>query len=177
MPITTRILLRSTICLLTSLAICQQPTAHKIQLTAPTIQRTATFAVWRTDFYICTGIAYAKSLGQTVDDFANFVGNHHDWENMRGKGLEPAAKTLNFLIKLYENGRFEVLAQSDSLVSMRSNRPYAPYFKEGPIFGVSIDEFERCLWGHIAILAARIGLDFKYRIQGEDINSTLSFRK
>jgi hypothetical protein len=150
---------------------------QKIQLTPPTIERTASFAVWRTDYYICTGIAYARSVGKTVDDFATFVGNNHSWESMRGKGLEPPVKLLNFAIKNYKNGSFEILAESDSSVTMRSNRPYAPYFKDGPMLGVSIDEFERCLWGHIAILADRIGLDFKYKIQGEQITSTLSIRK
>ena len=177
MPITTRILLGSTMCLLTSLAVCQQPAVHKIQLTPPTIQRTATFAVWRTDYYICTGIAYAKSLGKTVDDFATFVGNNHSWQSMRGKGLEPPVQLLNFAVGLYGTGKFEIVSESDTLVTMRSNRPYATYFKDGSMLGVSIDEFERCLWGHIAILAARIGLDFKYKIQGDQINSTLSYSK
>ena len=177
MPITTRILLGSTICLLTSLALCQQPAVHKIPLTSPTVQTVARYAVWRTDFYICTGIAYAKSLGKTVDDFAAFVGSQHSWEEMRGKGLEPAVQILNFAVGLYGNGKFEILSESDTLVTMRSNRPYAPYFKNGPMLGVSIDEFERCLWGHMVILAARIGLDFKYKIEGEQINSTLSFKR
>ena len=177
MGISTKFMVLPAMLLLTSLAMCQQAVMHKIQLTPPTIERTANFAVWRTDYYICTGIAYARSLGKTVDDFTTFLGNHHDWEDMRGKSLAPPVKLLYFLIKNYKNGDFQILSESDSSVTMKWNRPYAEYFKDGPQLGVTLDEFETCLWGHVAIMARRIGLDFRYKIQGEQITSTLSIEK
>ncbi len=177
MPITCKLFMPSAMCLLTSIAVCQQPTAQKIELNPPTVETTASYAVWRTDYYICTGIAYAKSLGKTVDDFAQFVGNNHSLEILRGKGLEPVVKLLNFVVRNYKNGTFEIIAESDSSVAMRSNRPYAPYFTGGSMLGVSLDEFERCLWEHIVISTSRIGLDFRYKIQGDQITSTLSIGK
>jgi hypothetical protein len=173
----TNILLLCAISLIISSAYCQQPKANKIQLTPPPIQLTAHVAVWRTDYYICTGIAYARSLGKTVDDFAVFVGDHHTWEELRGKGLEPVVKVLNLLIRNYQNGTFEIVSESDTCVTMRSNRPYATSFKDGPLLGVTVDDFEHFLWGHMTILADRIGLGFKYEIQGGYVTSTLSLRK
>ena len=35
------------------------------------------FTAWRVDYYICTAIAYAKSMGKDANDFAEFVGTHH----------------------------------------------------------------------------------------------------
>ena len=163
--------------LFNGLALAQERGTQKIQLTPPAIETTASFAVWRTDYYICTGIAYAKSLGKTADDFAAFVGSHHSWESIRGKGLAPPVQLLYFVIKNYEDGKFEILSESDSSVTMRSNRPYASYFTDGPLLGVTVDEFEICLWKHIGIMADRIGLDFVYRIEGDQITSTLSIRK
>jgi hypothetical protein len=177
MIITTRFLMTLCFFLFYGLALSQERGPQKIQLTAPTIERTANFAVWRTDYYICTGIAYARSLGKTVDDFAAFVGSQHSWEGMRGKGLAPPVQLLYFVIKNYKDGRFEILAESDSSVTMRSNRPYASYFKAGPLLGVTVDEFEPFLWKHIGIMAGRIGLDFVYRIEGDQITSTLSIKK
>jgi hypothetical protein len=177
MNIAKRFLMTFCILLFSSLAISQEKTTQKIQLTAPTIETTADFAVWRTDYYICTGIAYARSLGKTVDDFAEFVGSHHSWEDMRGKGLAPPVQLLYFLIKNYKDGKFEILSESDSSVTMRSNRPYASYFNDGPLLGVTVDEFESCLWKHIGIMARRIGLDFVYRVEGDQITSTLSIKK
>ena len=177
MNITTRLVFTFNFSLLSCIAICQDSQSVKIQLTDPTIERTASFAVWRTDYYMCTGIAYTKSLGKTVDDFATFVGNNHSWEGMRGKGLAPPVKLLHFVIKNYKDGKFEILSESDSLVTMRSNRPYKAYFKDGPQLGVTLEEFEICLWKHIGIMANRIGLNFIYQIDGDQITSSLSIRK
>ena len=154
----------------------EQPAPVTIHLTSPSTETIARWSVWRTDYYICTGIAYAKSLGQTVDDFATFVGNTHSWEDMEGQGLAPPVQLLYFAIKSYEGGEFEILSESDHSVAMRCNRPYASYFQSGPSLGVSLNEFEACLWKHAAILADRIGLDFVYRIEGDQVMATLSTR-
>jgi hypothetical protein len=178
MNVSARSLFTSAFLLLASFAVSQERIHQKIKLTDwDSVESKANFAVWRTDFYICTGIAYAKTLGKTTDDFAHFVGNAHSWDEIKGKGLSPAVQLLYGLIRLYKNGKFEIVFESDTLVTMRSNRPYMLYFNDGPMLGVSIDEFERCLWGHIAILADRVGLLFKYRIEGDQITSTLSIKK
>jgi hypothetical protein len=158
---------------------CQVQEHQKIQLKDffASADEKANYAVWRTDYYLCTGIAYAKSMGKTPSDFAVFVGNHHSWEGIKGQGLEPAVQILNGLIKLYQNGSFEITSESDSLVTMRSNRPYIVYFSNDQMLGVSVDEFESCLWGHIKILADRIGLNFNYKIEGDQIVSSLAIKK
>jgi len=173
-----RFLFASAFLVLVTFAVSQERTHQKIKLTDwDSVGSKANFAVWRTDFYICTGIAYAKTLGKTTDDFAHFVGNAHSWDEIKGKGIAPAAQILYGLIRLYENGKFEIVSESDTLITMRSNRPYRSYFKDGPMLDVSIDEFERCLWGHIAILADRVGLLFKYRIEGDQITSSLTMKQ
>ena len=148
-----------------------------MKITTPTIEETANYAVWRTDFYICTGISYAKSLGKTVDDFARFVGNAHSLESLKGQGLEPPVQLLDSLIKNYKNGNFEILSETDSLVTMKSNRPYAEYFNNGAMLGVTLEEFERYLWSHIVIMFNRINLDFAYHIEGNSIMYSLSIRE
>jgi len=174
-----RLLLVFNLSLLGTFALCQEQEHQKIQLKDPfsSIEKKANYNIWRTDYYICTGIAYSKSQGKTVEDFTKFVGTHHSWSGIKGKGLEPAVQILNGLIKLYEDGKFEILSESDTLVTMQSNRPYREYFKNGPMLGVSLDEFESCLWGHIIILADRIGLIFKYNIEGDQIVSSLNIKK
>jgi hypothetical protein len=179
MKTSTRLYLTFSFSLFVCCTLCQGQEYQKIQLkdNFTSIEDRANYNIWRTDFYICTGIAYAKSLGKTANDFAVFVGNHHSCENIKGKGLEPAVQILNGLINLYGNGKFEIISESDSLVTMRSNRPYKNYFKSGPIFGVSVDEFESCLWGHIVIMSDLIGLRFKYKIESDQIVSSLELKK
>ena len=165
--------------LLTSFILCKGQGYQKIQLkdSFDSDDKKANFAVWRTDYYICTGIAYAKSIGKTPSDFAEFVGNHHSWNGIKGKGLEPAVQVLNGLIKLYPGGKFEVTSESDTIVNIQSNRPYKGYFKNDGMLGVTVEEFESCLWGHIAILANRIGIIFTYKIVDDQIISSLKIKK
>ena len=174
-----KFLLTSVLLLITFLALGQDNVTKKIQLKDrfPTAIEKSNFNIWRTDFYICTGIAYAKSLGRTTDDFATFVGNTHSWELIKGKGLEPAVQILYGLIMLYQNGRFEIISESPAFVTMQFNRPYKVNFSKGYQLGVSLEEFERCLWGHIKILADRIGLNFEYNIVGEQIISSLKINE
>ena len=49
-------------------------------------------------------------------------------------------RLLHFVIKNYKEGKFEILTESDSSVTMKSNRPYKAYFKDGPQLGVTIEE-------------------------------------
>ncbi len=152
----------------------QADSSATIQLPPPSAEQIAGFAVWRVDYYICTCIAYAKSLGKTVEELISYVGNAHDWEEMRGKGVVPPVRFLYFLIMNYKNGEFEILSQSDISIQMRFNRPYAPFFANDPMLGVSIEEFESFLWDHITIMAKRIELDFIYQVEGDFISATLS---
>ena len=169
-----KFLLTSVLFMTTFIANGQDNFYKKIQLKdpLPTTLEKSNYNIWRTDFYICTGIAYAKTFGKTTDDFATFVGNTHSWESIKGKGLEPAVQILYGLIMLYHTGKFEIISESPDLVTMQFNRPYKEYFSEGTQLGVSLDEFERCLWGHIKILADRIGLNFEYKIVGDQIISS-----
>jgi hypothetical protein len=178
MRILIRLLFSFIYLILAGSAFTQDQTYQKIQLKDwDSVQSSANVAVWRTDYYICTGIAYAKTLGKTTDDFTHFVGNAHSWDGISEKDLPAAVQILYGLIRLYENGKFKILSESDTLVTMLSNRPYKPYFSEKRMLSVTIDEFERCLWGHIAILAERRGLDFKYKIKDDEIISSLKIKK
>jgi hypothetical protein len=151
----------------------QQP-PFKIKLAPPSEGEVVKFAVWRTDFYICTGISFAKRVGKPVEDFVSFVGETHSWEDMRGQGLEPPVQLLYFAIKSYDGGEFEIISEAENCVTMKSNRPYARFFKNNSMLDVSLEEFELCLWQHISIMAKRINLDFTYRIEGNHVFLTLS---
>jgi hypothetical protein len=67
-----------------------------------------------------------------------------------------------------------LLTESNSSAKMRWNRPYTSYFKNGPVLGVSLEEFESYLYGHVAIMTKRIGIDFKYDIKQDTVIGTIS---
>jgi hypothetical protein len=55
---------------LISPSYAQDATATKIQFQETPIEGKHSFTAWRVDYYICTALAYAKSMGHSVEDFA-----------------------------------------------------------------------------------------------------------
>jgi hypothetical protein len=160
--------------LLGSFGFSQESQKLKKQLTDYSIEDKQSWAVWRTDYYICTGIAFAKSLGMTANDFTAFVGSKHNITSPNDTSINAVVRTLHLLITNYPKGQFEIITESNSSVSMKWNRPYKSYFGEEPILGVTIEEFEAFLYGHAAIMTKRIGINFKYDIKVDTVFGTLT---
>jgi hypothetical protein len=150
---------------------------RRIRLADAPADRRLSYTTWRTDYYICTGIAYAKSLGHSVEDFAAYVASQHEMGTTSADGLTKIAQLLYFGLTNYPKGQVVVTAESDTAITMQFNRAYAAYFKKGPVLGVTMDEFERCFWGHLEILAKRKGFGFDYRIEGGNVTFTISLAK
>ncbi len=159
-----------------NIILAQEADSSRFNLTKAPIEKTARYAVWRTDYYICTGIAYAKSIGKTTDDFMKFVAEAHGdaLNSWKGKGLGPVVNLLNFVITNYPNGTYKIVSESPTTVKIKANRPYESYFTEGDMLGVTIDEFERCLWGHVQLMLKLIDIEFDYFADGEFVELTLT---
>ena len=110
-----------------------QAQTTQTQLTNLPIESKLDWATWRTDIYICTGIAFAKSIGMTANDFAVFVGNNHSITSPDDTTISAVVKTLNMLFTTYPKGKFELLTESNLMATMKWNRPYTAYFENGRI--------------------------------------------
>jgi len=169
-------ILTLTLILSVNIAFAQEADSSRFNLTKAPVERTARYAVWRTDFYICTGIAYAKSVGQTTDDFTKFVADTHvkTLNSLKGKGLEPIVELINFVITNYPNGTFEIVSESQTKIKAKTNRPYIRYFNNGYMVGVTVDEFERCQMGHLQLMLKSLGIEFDYNVVGDYMELTLT---
>ena len=118
----------------------------------------------------------------------NFIAETHveTLKPMKGKGLEPIVKLLHFYVTNYPNGTFEIISESENTVKVKFNRPYSEYFttrpyneyfKNGQILGVTLDEFEKCLWGHFQIMLKSIEIDFEYHVKDNFVEALLSRRE
>ena len=159
------------------LSYTQDTIAFKTQFQETPLEAKHRFTAWRVDYYICTGIAYAKSMGQSVEDFAEFVGKHHNLTYPNDQTLYAAAQTGHYALTSYPGGKYEIISESDSVIVAKSNRPYKVYYKDGPMLSVTIDEFEKYFWGHVAIMASKINIDFKYEIKEDEVIQTFSYKK
>jgi hypothetical protein len=159
---------------ISNLGLSQEIQNSKTQLVDRPIESKLNYATWRTDYYICTGIAYAKSLGMTAKDFAVFVGNRHTLTGPKDTSISAIVKSIYMVMTTYPKGKVELLTESNSSATMKFNRPYLSYFRNGPVLGVTIDEFEEYLLGHVAIMTKNIGTEFKYDIKGDTIFGKLT---
>ena len=91
----------------------------KIELEETPLETKHRFATWRVDYYICTGIAYAKSMGQSVEDFAEFVGTHHDLTWTNDQTLSGAVQSGHLVLTHYPGGTYEIVSESDSVIGAK----------------------------------------------------------
>jgi hypothetical protein len=163
----------------------QKKESSGIELNNASIENRINYAVWRADFYICSGIAYAKSVGKSPDDFMNFIAETHvvTLQPMKGMGPGPFVELLHLYITNYPNGTFKVLSESENTVNIEFNRPYKEYFtnspyheyfEDGKILGVTLEEFEKCLWGHFQIMLKSMEINFEYQIKDDSIEALIS---
>lgn len=76
----------------------------------------------------------------TVDDFAAFVGSKHSITSPEDTSISAVVKVFNMVMTTYPEGKVELLKESNSSATMRWNRAYSSYFRNGPVLGVSIEE-------------------------------------
>ena len=108
-------------------------------------------------------IAYAKSMGQTVEEYAGAVADLF----APGWG-EPDSGSLTIVrgmhrnFSLFPNAEFEIVEQSEESVTARVNRPWAGYFGEDETwYGVTLEEYEKSNQVFLSRLCEYLGLGYE----------------
>ena len=67
------------------------------------------------------GIAYAKSLGKTPEDFGRYIGEHTAffWGDIKGKGSVPFIQYWYRFLQTDRNSKMEILSVSEKSVKAR----------------------------------------------------------
>lgn len=110
-----------------------------------------------------SAIAYAKSMGQSVEEYAKTVADLFapGWGEP-GSGTLAIVRGMHRNFSLWPNSEFELVEQSDTSVTARSNRPWAQYFGEDKMwYGVSLEDFETTFHVFNASVAEHLGLGYE----------------
>lgn len=118
-------------------------------------------------------IAYFKHSGQSLEDWATFVGDlaASGWDNYKG------ASALN----ISRAAAFNPVAMGGSLVSLEGDEKRATAVFDFPIeqmavsVGVSVDEFDRMLAAIYKTIFAYLGINFASKRDGERWTYELSY--
>ena len=163
----TRVLL--TVLVLLALGVPMASQAQDIELATYTPEQRWERASSQLVVSFVAAIAYAKSMGQTAEDYGKAVVKLFT----PGWG-EPGSGTLgviggmnrNFL--LYTESEFELVDQSETSVTARSNRPWVRYFGEDEMwYGVTLEEFEKTFQVFNSGLAEYLGLGYEEWVEDD----------
>ena len=108
-------------------------------------------------------IAYAKGMGQTVEEYAGTVADLFapGWGEP-GSGSLTIVRGMHRNLSLFTNCEFELVEQSEESVTARVNRPWAGYFGEDETwYGVTLKEYETANHIFLSRLSEYLGLGYE----------------
>ena len=113
------------------------------------------------------GIAYAKSMGQSVEQYGEYIAKLFtpSWGEPN-TGRLSVIRGMNMNYMAWTESEFEITESSEESVTGRSNRPYVRYFgDEKSLYGVTVEEFEKCFSVFNHRLADYLGLKYKDEVK------------
>ena len=125
------------------------------------------------------GFAFAKTRGVSAEEYGRVVGDLFapGWGQRDGGSAIRYARGIQNNLRAMTGTSVEVLAVSDTLVSMRATRGWRAYF--GPsqaVFGVTLDEYETIQGTFQDRVARYLGLRYAQRVEGDYVVMTISGR-
>lgn len=127
--------------------------------------------------WVVMGIRYAKSKGESVDQFTQAVFEAFDpgWSMEYGPQEIMRAMRRNWLT--YRAGEMEVLESSPERVHFRVNRPYTAFFGEsGEVFGVTLADYQRMMGLFHENICAKRGMTYQESVEGDWVTITIAKR-
>jgi hypothetical protein len=111
-------------------------------------------AAWQWSAAYLLQINFAKSMGKSVEDVANFNGDQAKLSWNKEAGFEGFVKGILYnFVCITPQGTVEILEQNDHKVVFQVTKVYPQLKDQGPIFNVTYEEYLK-FW---SIAIARIG--------------------
>lgn len=154
----------------------QQEKKQKIELPQKTPEYLVNRGLGNTMSWFFTGIAYAKSKGDTPEDFAKLGLNA--WGSWwKDKDISGYLRKISICFSTDKDFRMEILKDTETSAEVRMNiygKSWIGTFKES---GVTDQEYIRFLGAQLTSLAECIGWDHKIRFEGDWIYLVVSEKK
>lgn len=123
-------------------------------------------------------IAYAKSMGQSVEEYSNFLADMFvpSWGEA-GSGSVNIIRGVHRNFMMWPDTEFELVDATGTSVTARMNRPWSAYFGEDRTwYGITQDEFERSFQIFQERVADHLGLEYSDRTEGDWFYMTFTER-
>jgi len=130
--------------------------------------------VGQTNSFILNSINYAKSMGKTVEDIANFTGDQFKISWNKANGYNGLVNGVKYNLVCYlPNGELKILEQDDNHVKF-SAKDIFPYLKNNsPLYNVTYDEYLTFLKIANGKIAEYMGAEFTQKVENDEIIMTI----
>lgn len=123
-------------------------------------------------------IAYAKAMGQTPEELAEFWGEMYapGWEARKQQGPAGMLQAYHYNLASPALAVVDVMDVSRDSITARMNRPYITHYfgDDHEAYGVTVDEYERVVYIISQIIADHLDLKFEQRVEGDWIVFTIA---
>ncbi len=126
------------------------------------------------------GIAYAKSMGKTPEDYGKFMGERmaFSWADIKGKGPVPFVQYWYRFLQTDRYSKMEILSVSKTSVKAKMTVYGVTHIKAfAADLGVTVEEYASYLGKFSEMLADYVGLDYKQKLEGDWIVFTVTEKK
>ena len=131
------------------------------------------------DFAWVGAISHAKEMGQTAEEYGKWAGKFGapTWGTPGQRPMSDFVQSMHRNYNLWSSLEFEILQESETVISGRMNTPYASFFGEsGERLGVSLDEFRTVWLVMYEETADYLGFDMTHEVNGDWIEFTVKAR-
>ncbi|MDH3458496.1 MAG: hypothetical protein OER90_16760 [Gemmatimonadota bacterium] len=126
-------------------------------------------------------IAYAKSMGQTPEDFGRWVGKLYapSWSGLRGQGPQAVVRGMHRNFTTYDGAVMEIVEASESSITVRANRPYIGFYFGDDLQsrGVTVEEYEQVFQVMNEEICQYLELTCKQRVEEGWVVTTIAVKE
>ncbi|MGD8538386.1 MAG: hypothetical protein PVI66_06695 [Candidatus Aminicenantes bacterium] len=162
-----------TILILSSIVLSQEQTKQTIDLPQKTLEYKVERGVINTLSWIFAGIAYAKSKGDTPEDFARYGlkawGSY--WDDL---DIKAYVQKWHRIFSTDFHFKMEILSATENSVEAKMTIFARRCAETFAVSGVTEDEYIRFICTSIASMAQYLGWDYKQKLEGEWLYFTVS---
>ena len=130
-------------------------------------------------YFVVSGIAYAKSRGESAEDFGTFAGDvaAPHWKENKGKGPQALVEGISWNKQQFHNFQMQILSESETAVEARIKGFGEDTIREywGPL--VSGNDYVRFFERKWEAIADYLELEYSQRSDGEWTVFTVSAKK
>ena len=156
-----------------SFTIPQEKTTQTIELPQKTLEYKVERGVINTLSWIYAGIAYAKSKGDTPEDFARYGlkawGSY--WKDL---DIKAFIQKWHRIFSTDFHFKMEILNATDTSVEARMTIFARRCAETFAVSGVTEEEYIRFISTSISSIAEYLGWEFQQKLEGEWLNFTVS---